>query len=559
MTDSHGDPVGVPGFEANRDSIPGPETRRFQFLTPNGVENFDDADGTTVQLTQLTFDGSYKLTDNITLQQKMRYRDSYTRRTSITPFSVASAADFLQATYGAAVKPGSGQSLGLFYRDTGGAFDPNQNGNGLALVDLARGYTVPLEEFINDTRVLASFEALGHHDLAFGAYFADVNEDYRTNSAAVLTDVKDKASVLDAYLLGSGGQRLFQFTNGGILQYGVEFNNASGESKTLAFYGSDEWKITDKLRIDGGVRWEQIKIDGSVEGRKQVNLGVSPTAADDSVTTGNGVFTPFSRDFDSVAWTLGANYQLQPDLGAFVRYTKTFRLPNISNFVSDVNADPVIQKMNFLEAGVKYSRRDFDLYVTGFRTLYDSYEIDDFFTAPDGTLQPRTVYGDTETWGAEVEGVWSPTRWFDLHAMWTYQDARFTDFKFTDSTGQQVDFSHNRLIRTPENSFRITPALNLVDGRLRLQADFGYYGQRFAEVANQISLPAYWLIDFNARYDVSAHLQLNLAIDNVADEIGLVNGNPRAGTIENGEAGQAVYIGQSVFGRNIRAAVTYRF
>jgi outer membrane receptor protein involved in Fe transport len=557
MTDSDGNPTGVPGYDPKRDSIAGKETRYFDFLTPDGVYKFDNAKGTDVRLTQLTFDGEYKFSDAISVQHKMRYRDSFTRRNSITPYSVASASDLVRSTYGAYV--GTGQRIGLFYSD-GTAFDmANQNGNGLALINLARSYTVPLKEFISDTRFLASADLLGHHDIALGGYFAHVKEDYATNSASVLTDVKDNASILDAYLLSASGQKLYQFTNGGIMGYGAEFNDANGKSDSFAAYASDEWQVTEKLRIDGGIRWEHIRIKGEVEGRRKVNLGVSATAADDSVTTGNAMFTGFDRKYDGTAWTLGANYQFQPDLGVFLRYTKAFRLPGISNFLSNAAANPVVQKMNFLEGGIKFSGRDVDLYVTGFRSIYQSYEISDYVKAADGTLVLNTVYGDTKTWGAEVEANWRPTKWFDVRAMWTYQDARFTDFVYTNSSGQQIDYSHHRLIRVPENSFRITPGVNLLDGRLRVQSDIGYYGQRFSEVANKISLPSYWQVDMSARFDVTPRWQLSLIVNNLTNELGLSNGNPRAGSIDNTEAGDSVYIGSSIYGRNARAAVTYRF
>ena len=558
MTNASGDPVGVPGFDVKTDTIAGSQTRRFDFLGPNGAYKFDAANGTTVELNQFTFTGDYALTDDVKIEQRLRYRDSYTRRNSITPYSVASAADLLKANYGAYV--GAGQSLGLFYRDGGATFNQaSQNGNGLALVNLARSYTVPLDEFISDTRLTAKLDVLGTHNLAVGAYFASVDEEYATNSAAVLTDVRDNAGVLDAYLLSASGQKLYQFTNGGVMAYGSEWNNANGTSKTFALYASDEWQVTDKLRIDGGVRWEKIKIDGQVEGRRRINLNQSATAADDSVTVGSGVFTAYDREFDKAAWTLGANYQFQPDFGVFARYTETFRLPNISSFLSNAGADPVIQTMNFTEAGVKFSRRNVDLYLTGFRTIYQSYEISDYRTAADGTLVLNRVFGDTKTTGIEAEGSWRPTKWFDIRAMWTYQNARFTDFVYTNSAGQRIDYSKNRLIRVPKNSFRITPGVNLMDGRLRVQSDIGYYGQRFAEVANQINLPSYWQVDLSARYELNDHTQFNLVVNNLTDEIGLVNGNPRAGAIDNSEVGKSVYIGSSIFGRSIRAAVTFQF
>ncbi|MET4664769.1 outer membrane receptor protein involved in Fe transport [Sphingomonas sp. PvP056] len=559
-TDRAGDIVSVPGLNNRKENIAGPDTRYFTFLTPGGDVKFDNALGSTVKLTQLSLHADYALSDTFKIQENLRYRDSFTQRNSITPYSVAPAGSFLSANYGKAVNAAARQSLGLFYRDSGAAFDlKNQNGNGLALVDLARTHTVPLEEVINDTRVVGAVDLLGHHNLALGFYFAHENEQYGALSASVLTDVTNHADVLDVYLLSNTGAKLAPLTNGGVVGYGAEYANGSGKSDNIAVYASDEWQITPRFRLDGGVRYEQIQTSGRVEGSKKINLGQSATPADDSVGVGTGVFTPFSRKYDGFAYTAGANYQLRPYVGAFVRYTNTFRLPAISNFITNAGATPVVQKLNMLEAGLKYSRGPVDFYATGFRTIYNSYQISDYRTLTNGLLSPFTVYGDTNTKGIELEATLRPVKWFDLHASWTYQDSRFSDFVYTNSAGQLTDYSHHRLNGIPENTFRITPGVTLFGDRLRVQADVNYNGQLYTDVANQISLPSYASVDLQAQVNVTPRLQLQLIAQNLTNSLGLANGNPRAGTIDNSEAGQAVFIGSSMYQRNVRAAVTYRF
>lgn len=554
-TNSDGDPEAVPGYDSQHGVLAGSDTRHFTFPSADGDYEFDQGVGTRVKLTQLTFEGTYELTDSIRVEHRSRYRDSWTRRNSITPYSVANASDLINSVYGSYVP--DGLDLGLYYTNSGEAFDfDNQNGNGLAVVDLARSYTTPLEEFTTDTRFLGELDALGHHNWAIGGYFAKVNEKLAANTAAILTDVKDNAELLDVYLVDAAGNKYYQFTQGGVMQYGAEFYNAMGSSETLAFYASDEWEVTDKLRIDGGLRWEQIATNGRSETATTIALEDNAVG---SATVGSGEYEYFSGKYDSTAWTLGANYQFQPDLGVFVRYTDTFRLPNISSNITNVDNVPVTQKMHFLEAGLKFSRPHFNFYLTGFQSVYESYEISDYKENAAGTLVLTTVYGDTKTRGVEAEGYWSPVNWFDLRANWTYQDARFTDFVYTNSSGNQVDYSHNRLIRVPENVVRVTPGLNFLRDRLRVESTIGYYGQRYADVANQVNLPAYWQIDLNAKFDLTDQLQFNLYVTNLTDELGLASGNPRQGSIENNEAGDSVYIANSILGRTVRAAVAFKF
>lgn len=191
----------------------------------------------------------------------------------------------------------------------------NANGNGLALLNLARSFTIPEDEFVSDTRLQKSLDFAGHHDIALGVYYAHVSEIYQSNSASLFTDVKHNASLMDAVLRDAAGNVIHTFSNNGIATYGSEFNNANGTSDTIAIYASDEWKLTDKFRIDGGLRWEQIRTSGAVEGKSKANLGQLTNEADDAVLVGSGVMSPFSRKYDAMAWTLGVNYQMHARLG----------------------------------------------------------------------------------------------------------------------------------------------------------------------------------------------------------------------------------------------------
>ncbi|WP_039996706.1 TonB-dependent receptor [Sphingomonas sanxanigenens] len=555
-----GDPTGVPGFDALKDTIAGEETRYFDFRTPTGIYEFDAGVANTARITQITGSLDLDLGNEFSLLANVRYRDSYTKRNSITPRTVYTLADFLTSyrnTYKAALPANA--NLGLVYNNGGAAFGPDQNDNGLVMMNLARSFTVPEDELVGDLRLQKTAQFLGQHDLAFGVYYAYVTEDYAATSASILTDVRGNAALLDLYLLDAAGNRQAVLTENGVMNYGTEFGNSTGNSRSIALYASDEWKLSDTLRFDYGVRWEQIDVSGVSEGSRTVNLGQTATLADKAVLTGNGVFTNFGGKSDHAAWTAGLNYQFTRDFGIFGRYTSTYRLPGVSSFFGNPTQKPITQKMNFQEIGIKFQRPTLSFYVTGFRTIYESWAISDYRQNASGQYVLNTVYGDTETLGAEVEGTWRPVKWFDIHANYTYQDGKFSDFAYTNSAGQQIDYSDNRLIRAPQHQFRITPGVNLLDNRIRIESDISYYGQRYADVANQISLPAYATVDLNARFDATDNLSFNLYVNNLTNTIGLTEGNPRAGTIENDEVGDLVYIARSIFGRSVRGAVTFRF
>lgn len=121
------------------------------------------------------------------------------------------------------------------------------------------------------------------------------------------------------------------------------------------------------------------------------------------------------------------------------------------------------------------------------------------------------------------------------------------------------DYSGNRLIRVPEESYRLIPAVNLLNDALRVELDIQHYGDRFSDAANSVSLPAYTILNANVRYELTPRISIYLNGTNLTNEIGLTEGNPRAGQFQSGDAGAQYYTARPELGRAFRASVLYRF
>ena len=48
-----------------------------------------------------------------------------------------------------------------------------------------------------------------------------------------------------------------------------------------------------------------------------------------------------------------------------------------------------------------------------------------------GSFVTERQFADTETFGLEFEGFWTPVELFELSATFTWQDAQFEDFAFS--------------------------------------------------------------------------------------------------------------------------------
>ena len=580
-----GEPGNTPGFDALKDTLAGPETAQLTLRGPKGPFNWDLSRGTEVELTQITAALQYEVFEGWTLKNTLRYRTSESKRIGLFPNTPtagsARIAQFrsalLAATPGATdVQLRYTTSPNQVFNTTGAG----ENGNGLVLDGSLRYVSVPLDELINDARLLHKFEFGGQtHDVALGFYTAHVEEAFNRYSANALLDVQGNARRLDLVAVNAAGQVLSSLTENGISRYGSEFANGDGKSNTMAVYLTDEWSLTPDLRIDAGVRWEKIDFEGRSERSASVNLGLSPTPADDTVLSGTRTYDRLDRGFDDMGWTLGVDWKIAPRMGVFARYTSAFRLPSLGDYITNAtNTAPIVQTMDLMEAGYKWSTPMVELYATAFHTAYDSLGFGSLvFNPATGAYVQQTSITDTKTLGLEVEGVVRPTSWFDVRFSGTVQDPKFGDYKFeeacatltafpecqikapaTTPTRTRV-FTDNQLIRVPKTSFRLTPGVNLLDGRLRVESSVERYGDRYSDAANTLKLPAYTLVNATVRFDVTDKLSLYAYGNNLTDEIGLTEGNPRAGQIISTEAGAVFGVGRPEFGRSFRAAVMYRF
>jgi catecholate siderophore receptor len=579
--DSDGRPTGLPGFDPNYGALAGPDTEHLTFRTAKGPFNFDQSRGSDVDITQYTLKAHAEFA-GWQVQEGLRYHDTSFSRAALFPNTpISGAARIAQdLPRGAALGVVTGR---LVYTNGGQPFDLTaQNGNGLVMDAFAREQDITLKEWINDLRLQRRFEVGSQaHDVALGFYFAKADETFYQQGSAVLIDIRGNARRLDLQGLNAAGQVVANFTENGFSRYGTQFNNASGNSKSYALYAADEWHVTDKLRIDLGARWEKIDLTGANERSATINLGQSTSFADDQAISGTGVFDALNRSFDGWSATAAVNYQLQPDFGLFARYTRAFRLPSLGDFITNpTNTAPRTQKFDLGEGGLKLERDRISLYLTGFYSNFDSQSFSETrYDQATNSYISSTQFGASRAYGFELETTVRPTTWFDATLAATVQDSTVRNLIFNQQVAKAngacalptdtftagasclraFDFNGHQQIRTPNFSLRFTPGVNLLDGRLRAELDYEYFGKRFSDLANATEIPDYFLLNADVRFNVTDQLSVYVYGTNLTNEVGLTEGNPRAGQFISGEAGAKYYLGRPELGRALRAALLYRF
>ena len=569
--DGKGEVTGVPGFDPNYGTLAGPDTQTMTFRNVNGPYAWDLTRGTDLNLTQVTANLDLDIGAGWTLKNIGRYRTSETLRNGLFPTGSVDTATSRIASYLGSARALYPTATGVIFRyaASGQSFDPvNQNGNGLVINGNLLSVQVPHDEFADDLRLTRKFNLGGQtHDVAFGGYFAKYNYKFIRYMSTALLEVRDQARRLDALAVNASGAVVGSITENGILRYGSLFDNAAVDDRAWAFYASDEWQITPALRLDAGLRHDSVKYTGTVEGKQTVDLGVPGTFADNQVITGTGQFTPINRNFSNTSFTFGANYQLMDRLGVFARYTDTARIPSSSDFQGSpgdaLRTDAPITPIQMAEGGVKFQSDMIDIFATAFWTRYKNLRFtDNVFDNKTLTFVTRSAFGGTQTPGVELETVVRPVNWFDVTLNASYQDPQYRDFVFTENVGGQPvqrSFSGKQLIRVPKTSLRAIPGVNLLGDSVRAELVVEYFSLRYADTANSQSLPDYTMLGVNLRWNVSDRIGLSANATNLTNEIGLTEGNPRAGQFVSGDAGAKYFTARPEFGRTFRVAASYRF
>jgi iron complex outermembrane recepter protein len=203
--------------------------------------------------------------------------------------------------------------------------------------------------------------------------------------------------------------------------------------------------------------------------------------------------------------------------------------------------------------GVRYQTHDFHASLTAFTTRFNDFV---FSRQPAGA--PREVFftSDINVYGGEFDIGWQPLDWFRIQANGVIQESKL-DIRNDQGTGFAASFDGNAPERTPPLNITVTPSFLLPGDRGEIYVTWRKLGHIYSDLANSIRLPGYDVLSAGVIYNINDSARVSLSVDNITNTIGLTEGNPRAGFIEN--TGSDFFFARPILGRNAIASVTFDF
>ncbi|HEY5760319.1 MAG TPA: TonB-dependent receptor [Steroidobacter sp.] len=533
LTGNPSDPRGVNGADAGTYSLHSEDLARAGLpvtAAEVGLRGSNLEDGIHPQLATIGGKLNWQFSDTVSLTNLLRYTDGEVRFDGIFP----DAAPVTGATFAAA----RGVAANYSVISSGASYAANQ------LVQ-NHGHWVVNKEYDaiqDDLRLNLNLDT---HAVTFGLYVADYSmKDAWSLGNLILMDVSDQPRRLA--LPGVTDPN-------GFTKYSTFNLLTDYDAMAYSLYAADEWQVTDALRFDFGVRYDTQDIEGTIRAGSQDaapgvpnDLDGNPaTTYDRSVSLIGANRSTVDEDFDNTGFSIGFNYELTPRHALYGHYTDSAKLPHFDDVRNGVL---VKDQVTNIELGYKASIDTLVVFATLFQTEFDNVPFQDILS--NGQTIVRRA--ETRTRGIELEGEFQPIDALGIRFSITQQDPTYEGF-----TGARAGNTGNVIRRIPKTMARITPTYTFMDGAARVYFTYTYAGKRFANDENTIVLPKYNKLDAGVMLDVGGNWTIQVTGDNLTDEVGLTEGNPRT-DVGSGGIGN-IYMVRPLFGRSFMGSVTYRW
>ncbi|HEY0680712.1 MAG TPA: TonB-dependent receptor [Steroidobacter sp.] len=532
LTGSPSDPRGINGADPGTYSLSSQDLARAGLpvtAAEVGLRGSNLEDGIHPQLFTVGGKLNWEFNDTVSLTNLLRYTDGEVRFDGI----FSDRAPVTGAEFAAA----AGVAANYSVISSGASYGANQ------LVQ-NHGHWVVNKEYDAIQDDLRLNLKLDTHAVTFGLYLADYSmKDAWSLGNMLLMDVSDQPSRL--FLPGVTDAN-------GFTKYSTFNLLTDYDAMAYSLYVADEWQVTDALRLDFGVRYDTQDIEGTIRaGSQEVAPGVPTdldgnplTTYDRSVSVIGSNRSTVDEDFDNTGFSLGFNYEFTPQHAMFGHYTDSAKLPHFDDVRNGVT---VKDQVTNIELGYKASLESLVVFATLFQTEFDNVPFQDILS--NGQTIVRRA--ETKTRGIELEGEYQPIDALNIRFSITQQDPTYEGF-----TGAAAGNTGNVIRRIPKTMARITPTYSFLDGAARAYFTYTYAGKRYANDENSIVLPKYTKLDAGVMFDVDAWT-FQVSGDNLTDEVGLTEGNPRT-DVGSGGIGN-IYMVRPLFGRSFMGSVTYRW
>ena len=382
---------------------------------------------------------------------------------------------------------------------------------------------------------------LDHHNITTGFALGFSDTSLFTQGSFAFVTYEPNPRLLRVTLENSGQPLLELTDSNGVSNYGgLFFVNSNAKVGQVSAFLNDRWKVSNKVHLDVGLRYETINHRGSKDRFAPFMQiggldGNENTAYDNGILARTGEKDNFNFNYGYLSFSSGINYKIGNDDALFARFSQGNKAPELNYYFNNFSNVPInkkgeVQKINQAEIGVKHNFKGFSFTSTAFWSQLKNIGIANFeFDSDDNSIFYTPIQNNTSrTIGLEWESVYSPIQNFTLRFNGIIQNPKATKWKIYDAAGSVdpsddniIDYSGNTLPFNPKLMFNLSKEYQ--KDKISAFVKWQFMGKRDGNVSNGFKLPAYSIFNAGANYKISKHLLANILVTNLFDSEGLAN------------------------------------
>jgi outer membrane receptor protein involved in Fe transport len=357
---------------------------------------------------------------------------------------------------------------------------------------------------------------------------------------------------------GGGNARLINvdgYSQAGQWAYGVpQWGNCcirqyNTQHTVNAPYAAVDANITDKLNFSGSVRYDQVRVDGTIAGTPtQGRVDVNGDGVNDPIEANvpfiqASNYLVISDKYNYTSYSAGLNYKLNDVSAVFARYSlgASGRAADRNDYTANGTATTQFDQVGQLEVGYK---KKFDagyINITGFNSKTTE--------GAGAELNLRRGF-DYKASGLEFESS------YNLGDLSVSGSITYTNAEITNNYSTPNAFVGNKPQRQADFVYNLSPTYVFGTSKQHLVGvTILGTSKSFAGDDNTLIMPGYAYVNVLAKVGLTEGLSLAASVNNLFDTVGITEVNGVDGAFGTDRLVRA----RSITGRSTTLSLQYRF
>lgn len=314
-----------------------------------------------------------------------------------------------------------------------------------------------------------------------------------------------------------------------------------GHEHKLFGLASDEWNVSNRLWLYGGVRLEYLNVRGWAANEPHAGNARHPGF---SLENYGIIRNHFNNNHFNYAFIGSVRYALLPGFGLQAEYSSAIIHSQLFHYGTYNYPTQESMPTNYFRGGIYWKNKWIDLtsQIT-YISMKNSQERPNFshvLTKDVGDMKAgmnesftTPFFYDMATLGWLTDAIITPIDGLSIHVMFTIRDPRYKNFKitptFSDGVTEEYDFTDKTITALSKTELEIEPSYRFGNWRVWLSAR--YFSKQYINKTNSLYFNGRWETFGGVDFKLNRYLSFSASVVNILNQKGASGTIPAADLI----------------------------